>query len=63
MTNKAKKIQKFIFDGKEFISSDSNSMEQANYFFDLPQGAWFGHEDDKSIPKDTYTWVRGNFFD
>ena len=48
------KKQTFIFDDKIFTSSDSNAMEKANYHFDLPQGAWFGNEDDKSISKDTY---------
>ena len=57
------KKQTFIFDDKIFTSSDSNAMEKANYYFDLPQGAWFGNEDDKSISKDTYKWIRGNFFD
>ena len=58
--------QTFIFDEKTFISEDSNvlsAMEKANDHFDLPQGAWFGNKDDKSISKDTYKWIRGNFFD
>jgi hypothetical protein len=25
--------------------------------------AWFGHEDDKSIPKNTYICMRGNYHD
>jgi hypothetical protein len=60
--NKMQK-QTFIFDDEIFISSDNNAMEKANYHFDLPQGAWFGNEDDKDISKDTYKWRRGNFFD
>ena len=38
-------------------------MENANYHFDLPDGAWFGNRDDKNIKPNHWEWIRGNFWD
>jgi len=40
-----------------------NAMSAANDYFDLPQGAWFDHDDEDTIPEGTYVWRLGNFFD
>ena len=60
----------FIFDNDKFQMTDTvnehgcpdNAMEAANNYFDLPMGAWFG-PNDPGGKKDTWVWVRGNFFD
>jgi hypothetical protein len=66
--NQMTKTYTFIFDGKKFKAKDIPNgmcaMEQANNYFDLPQGAWFGNNQSDIIEKnDTFTWVKGNFFD
>jgi len=38
------------------------AMDAANDYFDLPMGAWFGPEDPGG-KKDTWVWVKGNFWD
>ena len=61
----------FKFKDQVFKTTEENSlkmgyascMEHANFYFDLPQGAWFGNEDNKTIPKYTHEWVLGNFWD
>ena len=50
----------FIANQKTYEFKD---MEEANKKLDLPQGAWFEHEDDDSIPEGTHVWRLGNFFD
>ncbi len=62
------KTYTFIFDGNIFKAQDNegglSAMEQANNYFYLPQGAWFGDNNSDIIDKnDTFTWVKGNFFD
>jgi hypothetical protein len=66
--NQMTKTYTFIFDGNIFKAQDIGgglcAMEQANNYFDLPQGAWFGDNNSDIIDKnDTFTWVKGNFFD
>ena len=64
-------VKCFNFDNKLFLITEeeaknngySSAMENANYHFILPEGAWFGHEDDKSIEPNTWQWIRGNFLD
>jgi hypothetical protein len=51
---------KFIFESKTYKFKD---MEEANKKLDLPEGAWFGHEDEDTIPEGTHEWRLGNFFD
>lgn len=61
----------FIFEDQTFVTTDEDAikkgygsgMEQANYHFSLPQGAWFGHYDTETIPENTWKWVEGNFWD
>ena len=53
-------IMKFIFESKTYEFKD---MEEANKKLDLPEGAWFGHEDEDTIPEGTHEWRLGNFFD
>jgi hypothetical protein len=54
------KRMKFIFESKTYKFKD---MEEANKKLDLPEGAWFGHEDEDTIPEGTHEWRLGNFFD
>ena len=64
-------IKCFKFDDKIFLITEeeakqngyASAMENANYHFDLPDGAWFGNRDDKSIKPNHWEWIRGNFWD
>jgi hypothetical protein len=72
MTNKSQKGNQmtktftFIFDDKKFKAKDipngKCAMEQANNYFDLPEGAWFGNKG-TTTKSDSFVWVKGNFFD
>jgi hypothetical protein len=48
----------FIFENKPY---EFESMEAANTALPLGDGAWFGPEEGQ--PDNTYSWVKGNFFD
>ena len=60
------KTYTFIFDGNIFKAQDTEgglcAMEQANNYFDLPEGAWFGNKG-TTTKSDSFVWVKGNFFD
>ena len=43
----------FIADGQTY---EFKNMEEANKKLDLPQGAWFEHQDDNNIPEGTHVW-------
>ena len=49
---------KFIFEDKTY---KFKNMEEANDKLPLGDGAWFGPEE--GMPKNTYKWREGNFFD
>ena len=72
MTKKNGKLLTFVFDNDKFQMTDivdqygmpDKAMEAANNYFDLPMGAWFGPKDPgPGGKKDTWVWVRGNFWD
>jgi len=64
-------VKCFKFDDKIFLITEeeakqngyASAMENANYHFDLPDGAWFGNRDDKNIKPNHWEWIRGNFWD
>ena len=64
------KNYKFIIDDKTYTvyaKDKGTAMEICNRQIvdrlGIYQMGWFGNEDNKDIPKDTYKLVRGNFFD
>ena len=66
------KNYKFIIDDKTYTvyaDEKGKAMEICNrqildkHYSYIKHMAWFGNDDDKSIPKDTFKLVRGNFFD
>ena len=64
------KDYKFMIDDKTYTvyaDDKGKAMEICNRQIvdrlGINRMAWFGNDDDKSIPKDTFKLVRGNFFD
>jgi len=64
------KDYKFIIDDKTYTvyaDEKGKAMEICNRQIvdrlGINHMAWFGNDDNKSIPKDTFKLVRGNFFD
>ena len=51
-------MKKFIYENKKY---EFKTMEEANKELPLGDGAWFGPEEGE--PKNTWRWVKGNFFD
>jgi hypothetical protein len=51
-------MKTFIYKNKKY---KFRSMEEANKNLPLGDGAWFGPEE--GLPKNTWRWEEGNFFD
>ena len=47
--------------GKAMVKMNREIVDK-NYSY-IKHFAWFGHDDDSRIPKNTWNLVRGNFFD